>query len=480
MKSKALKNRIFICAALAAAALCAFISISRALPASANSGPGYYFGVGGTGVYPLEDCPIEVESELLTFNITDYPDLNDFVSYDSTVTARYTFFNPAAEDLTVGMLFPFGSLPDYWTGNEGQFSDSHLFSVTTGENDAPLDFSYRLSYDGRGNSDIGSGFNFNEARQNLLSLPAGDGVLSYESSVTVYERQEGEGEYLVAKFTEGNNFYAFYDGRSCGYDGSQVFIELDEGDELYFAGAVPDDLQFYSRTYVPVGGSDGHTLATAEDTPVAAPEPSGSITFIEFIRRIKPQLFANVSDCDWFNYIVFYMSEHAYRGSESVENLQRGLYTAMRWLEYEVTIPSGGTLINSVTVPVYPDIGIDSEPYTYDYYYYISPAAGWADFGTLTVRINYDGYILHSSAGDVFEAADEGGYTATFEGLPGGELYFTLCSSSNPEYTGYGWAYIVVAIVLLLPVPLLCAIVGLIVTVVIVNRDKKKFLNKKS
>ncbi len=408
MKSKALKNRIFMCAALAAV-LCAFISISRALPASANSGPGYYFGVGGTGVYPLEDCPIEVESELLTFNITDYPDLNDFGSYDSTVTARYTFFNPAAEDLTVGMLFPFGSLPDYWAGNEGQFSDSHLFSVTTGENDAPLDFSYRLSYDGRGNSDIGSGFNFNEARQNLLSLPAGDGVLSYESSVTVYERQEGEGEYLVAKFTEGN-----------------------------------------------------------------------SITFIEFIRRIKPQLFANVSDCDWFNYIVFYMSEQAYRGSESVENLQRGLYTAMRWLEYEVTIPSGGTLINSVTVPVYPDIGIDSEPYTYDYYYYISPAAGWADFGTLTVRINYDGYILHSSAGDVFEAADEGGYTATFEGLPGGELYFTLCSSSNPEYTGYGWAYIVVTIVLLLPVPLLCAIVGLIVTVVIVNRDKKKFLNKKS
>lgn len=473
MKNRALKGRTMALSALAAATMCAFAFIPQALPAKANSGPGYYFGVGGAGAYPVEDCLIEVESELLTFNITGYPDSQNLSGYNSTVTARYTFFNPTDEDLTVGMLFPFGGMPEYAPWNE-VYDDTALFAVTTGENDTPAEYSYRISYDEWGNYYIGNDFNFDEARQNLLSQPVEDSILSYECPVTVYEGQEVEGEVLVAKFTPNDDFYSFYDSRSYGYDGLQLWVELEEGESLYFAGNVPGDLQFYSRAYVAV---EGRPYAEAVDTPISSPAPAETTTFLQFIRQIKPGILDGVSDSDWFNYLAYYLPERSYFGCEGVDSI-RNLSYMMRWLEYEVTIPAGGTLVNSVTVPLYPDIGIDSEPYTYDYYYYLSPAAGWADFGTLTVRINSGDYLLDCSL-DGFEGWD-GVHEATFNGLPSGELYFTLCTSDNPTYIGSGWVYVVIVLLLLIPIPLLCIIVGLIVTIVLVRRDRKKFLNSRN
>lgn len=81
-------------------------------PASANSGPPYYFGSGGVGIYPYGECPLEVESELLTFYIEQFPDYG--VRGSSRVTAEYTFYNPSEEELEVRMLFPYGTLPDYF------------------------------------------------------------------------------------------------------------------------------------------------------------------------------------------------------------------------------------------------------------------------------------------------------------------------------------------------------------------------------
>ena len=65
----------------------------------------------------------------------------------------------------------------------------------------------------------------------------------------------------------------------------------------------------------------------------------------------------------------------------------------------------------------------------------MSPAKTWKSFGSLTVKINTDIYLLRSEG--FFAASDftktDAGYEAKYETLPEGELVFTLCASQNPE-----------------------------------------------
>lgn len=471
MISRQKYGKIAICCALAASVLCIALPFA-ALPAGANSGPGFIPGTGGTGVYPADSCPLEVESELLTFNISGYPDPDDMSGYGSTVTARYTFYNPTSEDVTVGMLFPFGLLPDYAMWTDESFSDSHLFSVTEGEGGVPLGYNYRISYD-YNYGYIDAYFDFESARAGLSAAPIEHGVLSYDCPVTVYTCTDAEAS-LVARFTPTYAFYTFSDG-FYSVTGEQGVVEvvINYGESLYFAGGLPGDLQFFSRTYAYSGGSGG-LAAESEDMPVAAPEPSDT-TFIEFIRGIKPQSMEGVSDADWFNYIVNYMCASGISYSSLWGIGSRAMY-AMRWLEYELTVPAGGKIINSVTVPVYPDINIDTSPYSYDYLYYLSPASYWADFGTLTVRINTADYLLSNTSGLEF-IKDDGGYTALYGGLPAGELYFELCTSAQPESdnpVGAGIAWLIFVIILLAFVPVMLVAAGLITTIVLVRRDKAR------
>lgn len=104
------KNRYFTAAAAAACAAVALVSAAAPLAAHANSGPDYYYGTDGTVLYPVDDCPLEVEGELLTFDVQKFPQEFALDGYNSTVTAEYTFFNPSDEDVVVGMLFPFGAV----------------------------------------------------------------------------------------------------------------------------------------------------------------------------------------------------------------------------------------------------------------------------------------------------------------------------------------------------------------------------------
>lgn len=85
----------------------------------ANSAQTYWEGADSAGaVITDENCPIVVEHELLTFDISDFPQ-NDYGSeeecldYSAKVTAQYTFYNPADYTVTAKLVFPFGNLPSY-------------------------------------------------------------------------------------------------------------------------------------------------------------------------------------------------------------------------------------------------------------------------------------------------------------------------------------------------------------------------------
>lgn len=90
-----------------------------AVPASANSAQSQWEGTNATGaIVTGEDCPIIVEHEKLTFDIGQFPEqhyreVSDYLAYSGSVTAEYTFYNPADYSVDATLVFPFGAIPDY-------------------------------------------------------------------------------------------------------------------------------------------------------------------------------------------------------------------------------------------------------------------------------------------------------------------------------------------------------------------------------
>ena len=104
----------------------------------------------------------------------------------------------------------------------------------------------------------------------------------------------------------------------------------------------------------------------------------------------------------------------------------------LRWYEYEITIPAGETITNTVTAPMYPDANVRYEPPIYTYHYLLSPAKTWAEFGKLDIVVNTPYYMTESGGRFSFEKT-ETGYQVSYDGLPDGELEFTLSEDADPK-----------------------------------------------
>ena len=146
----------------------------------------------------------------------------------------------------------------------------------------------------------------------------------------------------------------------------------------------------------------------------------------------------------------------------------------MRWYEYEITIAPKESIVNTVTAPIYPAIDMNYDPNIFSYTYLLSPASTWASFGELEVIINTPFFITENSL-DGFTKT-EAGYTLKRNGLPSGELEFTLCTSENPTkpikpITDYIPIEIIISFFVIGGVILLVS--GGIVALVIVRKKKK-------
>lgn len=97
-------------------------------------------------------------------------------------------------------------------------------------------------------------------------------------------------------------------------------------------------------------------------------------------------------------------------------------------LVYTVEFPAGGTREVVVRYPSFSySIQEGTTYWRHTFTYLLSPAQYWAHFGTLDVEISAPEeapYIIDSTL--PLEEAGEGRYTAHFDGLPEGELEFTL------------------------------------------------------
>lgn len=97
-------------------------------------------------------------------------------------------------------------------------------------------------------------------------------------------------------------------------------------------------------------------------------------------------------------------------------------------LVYTVEFPADGTREVAVSYPSFSySIQEGTTYWRHTFTYLLSPAQYWAHFGTLDVEISAPEeapYIIDSTL--PLEEAGEGRYTAHFDGLPEGELEFTL------------------------------------------------------
>ena len=144
----------------------------------------------------------------------------------------------------------------------------------------------------------------------------------------------------------------------------------------------------------------------------------------------------------------------------------------MRWYEYELEFAPGETLVNRVEAPIYPEIDMGYTPALHTYTYLLSPASTWKSFGSLDVIINTPFYVI---GGEGFTET-ENGYAKSFDGLPEGELVFSLASSPEVEgpspFGGLGYFLAMFGVPILIALFVITGVV--IVAALLLYRSKNR------
>ncbi|MBQ6067616.1 MAG: YcxB family protein [Clostridia bacterium] len=416
--------------ALLSVLLCCWMAAGCALSASANSAPAFWAGKDSTGVLLRGDsCPIEVKSEKLTLRVTDLPepyqdDTSFWASYSNEMTAEYTFFNPTKEAVSATVVFPCGTLPDYaWT--RGGEKPDHTARYGAFVNGQPVETTVRYSLD-----DGFDAFHLAPMLARLRDDVAADAFLKPDTTVTTYvcrfdgialqDRYDAEAVLRIAGGTAGRYLCVGGDGYN--------YVDICS-DMAPCSIWIEDGFRECTMTVFgpPLGeGSEWEVSDPSGNAIGKVAVPVGkSVTMTDYCRRAKAT-YPDASDTDLFN---------AYADALHSEYLADTVLTEdgyfipglMRWYEYGLTLQPAETLVNSVCAPLYPVIRGNRSPRLYDFTYLLSPAAEWADFGALEVAIETP-YYLSDVSPEGFRKTDNGFLLQT-EGLPEGELTFTLCES---------------------------------------------------
>lgn len=409
----------------------------------ANSAQTYFEGISPTGaIVRGTQSPIVVEKERLTFDLQEFPqeyfaDKEKYLAYTGSVTAEYTFSNPSDYDVTVQLAFPFGQTPDYgysydWKRETEDFAaDAEKYGVLA--DGTPIESTVRHTLFYRGEE-----FSAKKDMALLLDGEMQDTFWRMDLPVTKYSWQiDGidEETYQAARL----GFRWSEDGRerklmllkqaggSTNTDEIAVTRWVENGDVievLVFGKPLEGDLEWFSEN-------------GAEDTPFAytlAFLGEEEMTYADFVFADYAEdsgilrqdwynaVTQNLKNCEWERGIL---GNFEYVGELDMANL-------LRWYTYEITVPAGGTLVNTVTAPMYPDINMNYEPPIYAYTYLLSPAQTWADFGRLEIVVNTP-YDMTERGGAFDFVKTETGYQTTLEGLPEGELTFTLSTEAEPK-----------------------------------------------
>lgn len=425
-----------------ALAICTVLSFFTPLTASANSAQKYWSGADSYGTVITDaECPVTVESELLTFNIPDFPqDYGSNTDYEASVTARYTFYNPADYTVKAKLEFPFGRSPEYGTSSD----DVNKYDITV--NDSSIEKTVRHTLMRKS-----GGFELAEDISRIADGYKEDSFFTSDLPVTkyVYEITDYDDDHKDASvafdFPVSPDSRVYFKGMS-DYETGWDFYRLsrparysDKTLTIYVFGQqsdAPPRWKFYK---------DRHCNSGEEINGSVALLSADKMTFKELAMSEYPE-DSHILGSDWYNAVI---DELKLSGIESYNCIIKNARCfdhfknyLLRWYEYEIALSPGERIVNTVTAPIYPSINAGMKPPVYGYTYLLSPAQTWADFGQLDIVIDTPFYLIDN---EDFEKTDTG-YRLSMGGLPDGELEFSLSSSKKPVNDNSGFFVFILAV----------------------------------
>lgn len=409
---------------------------------SANSAQTYFQGVSSTGTFVSgAHSPLTIEQERLTFDLQEFPASNyteaaPYLAYSGKVTAEYTIHNPSDATVTTTLAFPFGQTPSYGYDYDSE-TEKRIFGID-GEkyeirlNGTPIESTLRhtLSYPGEK-------FVLEKDMSLLMQADTQDTFWQPDLPVTKYSWRIDaieEDALSAARLGfcwagDGTDRKLLLEEQSGGrYDTEECAIHrwVENGDiiTLYvFGEPLTEELHWYTES----GSANtpfSYTLSFLG---------TETMTYADFV-------FQNYAETDgilrkdWY-----YAFTQSLKDAESFCGILGNLLPnntltpqdMLRWKEYKITVGAGETVVNTITVPIYPAIDLNYDPPIYTYTYLLSPAQTWADFGTLDIAIHTPYFMIESGTQNFTQT--ETGYTLSLTGLPKEELTFTLSQAENPK-----------------------------------------------
>lgn len=482
-----MKNKGFV-------ALCLILFLASdifKLTALANSARRIWDGVDMTGtVVKGENCPIEVEDEQLTFDISEFPNSyyekkGDFLKYNGKVTAKYTFYNPSDYKVTAKLVFPFGYYPEYGPeeyGEENQvykrIDDTTKFDIKINDKKIKKTLRHTFYY-----SDYD--FDIHKEMSFLIDGYIKDDFYSPKLPVTKYVYEISEVDKKLYNREVARIEIPAFDGKRRYYlEQSYGFTTDDKGRvrmgitaengkevELYVIGEPVKDLpkwKFYESS----------SNESKEIKGEMQLKSTSKMTFKEFVLA-KIDKNGQILESDWYNVIVRLFNQNTVSNAGAIfmnvydiEDISNSL---MRWYEYEITLNPGEKITNTIEAPLYPTIDEEYDPDIYRYNYLLSPASTWAKFGNLNVDINTPFFMTENNQSGFTKT--QKGYHFKSNGLPEGELRFSLSTVEKPERkSNLGTFYIIGMLMfgLLQILPIIVGVVAVVVLVVILVRKRRR------
>ena len=481
-----MKNKGFI-------ALCMILFLASdifKLTALANSARRIWYGVDMTGtVVKDENCPIEVENEQLTFDIKEFPkryyeEKADFINYNGKVTAKYTFYNPADYKVTAKLVFPFGYYPEYGPDEYDEknqvykrIDDTAKFDIKINDKEIKKTLRHTLYYSE----------NVFDVHKEMSMISDGfikDDFYSPELSVTKYVYEiSGVDKKLYNREVAEIEIPAFDGKRRYCLEQSYGFTTNDKGNtrigvdaengeevEFYVIGEPVKDLpkwKFYESS----------SNESKEIKGEMQLKSTSKMTFKEFALTSYDK-GGQILESDWYNIIVELYKQATVENSGaifiSVYDTGERLKSLLRWYEYEITLAPGEKITNTIEAPMYPTIDEEYDPDIYRYNYLLSPASTWAKFGNLNVDINTPFFMTENNQSGFTKT--QKGYHFKSNGLPEGELRFSLSTVEKPERkSNLGTFYILGMLMfgLLQILPIILGVVAVVVLVVVWVRKRR-------
>ena len=431
--------------------------------ADANSVQRYFEGIDSSGaIVTMENCPIVVDKEDLDFYIYYQGKSNSQGQYEQfgSVCATYTFRNPSENTINMDVVFPYG----YKDENK---SDKDDCSVSV--DGAQIAWRTRYTHIDYYPFDI---------ERDLSSLSddfVQDSFFATTQKVYKYTYSvSGTAQGLDLTFEYDRNWArkVVCDFHSQREGGKQQIVMSTAGNPQLVFYVVGEDLDIAACDVTVIGGQKGGHLSL-----VSRQEQ----TFGDELAYVNRPADNDVLDIDWYNALSNTLK--SLRDRTVINPLEFVIsrypeFSLFRWCQYTLSIAPGQTIVNSVTVPLFPARNERYIPAVYEFIYYLSPATTWAGFKDLTVNIHTDGYLLNYAKKGF--AKTDGGYTYHSDKLPDGELTFKICSEETQKSRNSGFIFFVIiflyilAIVLGVTVGAPLVVFSITITIIAIVKSVKK------